>query len=141
MSGFEFPWGHHLFHKAAGQKACGLLFPCLGHEHRGARDDGRPQLQHEGGRPDRVADLKDDHKTKLSPGGEEDIRRHILRAHLAEETQSQDGSDRAWIHVGRELADERLRGLGRDALLVGSPGCGKTALLARLVADGAGLRT
>lgn len=40
--------------------------------------------------------------------------------------------------VGRELVGEQLRGLDHDALLVGSPGCGKTALMARLVADGAG---
>jgi hypothetical protein len=40
--------------------------------------------------------------------------------------------------VGRENAAERLRGLGGDALLVGSPGSGKTALLSRLVADGMG---
>ena len=40
--------------------------------------------------------------------------------------------------IGRESADKRLRNIDRDTLLVGSPGCGKTALLARIVADGLG---
>lgn len=40
--------------------------------------------------------------------------------------------------VGRDHAADRLRGLDGDALLVGSPGSGKTALLTRLVADGMG---
>lgn len=40
--------------------------------------------------------------------------------------------------VGREEADQSLRQLRGDALLVGSPGSGKTALLTHLVADGLG---
>lgn len=40
--------------------------------------------------------------------------------------------------VGREQAEDLLRRLDNDALLIGSPGSGKTALLTRLVVDGTG---
>ena len=40
--------------------------------------------------------------------------------------------------VGRAAAESRLREVEGDALVLGSPGSGKTALLARLVAEGSG---
>lgn len=40
--------------------------------------------------------------------------------------------------VGRENIAERLRNLDRDAMLIGSPGAGKTSLLTGLVDDGLG---
>lgn len=39
--------------------------------------------------------------------------------------------------VGRQYAAERIRSLDGDAMLVGSPGAGKTAVLTQLVAEGA----